>query len=423
MKIEQIKLPPSNIDAERAIIWILITYDDSVFYDLRLKSDHFFDEHLSKIYSIISSIKSKWNTIDINMIISSTDNDRIKDIVYDISSEIYSLSNVKTYEEEIYSCYVRRNIIRGMWNVIADCYENNDLSLILSKLSKASDFWALTQNKKFSECAIDIAMNIWENKNFISTYWFSDLDKILWWYIEWQLVIIWARPWVWKTLVWCNLIDSIVKRWVSWCFFTLEMTSTEISKRIIAKWAWVSMRAIDSDESCISKVHEETWKVLETWYDFDIVDWLFDYYSICVEIKRQAIKNWVKVVYIDYLWLIDYADWSRTDNTVYAVSQITKWMKRLAKEMWITIVMLCQLNRDWANWKPNKAQLRSSWSIEQDADVIMLLYQNYDDELHKKYIEFIVDKNRNWIESSVYLWVDKRTMSIYDVDQNECVHF
>ena len=91
--------------------------------------------------------------------------------------------------------------------------------------------------------------------------------------------------------------------------------------------------------------------------------------------------------------------------------------------MWITIVMLCQLNRDWANWKPNKAQLRSSWSIEQDADVIMLLYQNYDDELHKKYIEFIVDKNRNWIESSVYLWVDKRTMSIYDVDQNECVHF
>jgi replicative DNA helicase len=90
--------------------------------------------------------------------------------------------------------------------------------------------------------------------------------------------------------------------------------------------------------------------------------------------------------------------------------------------MWITIVLLSQLNRDGANGKPNKSQLRSSWSIEQDADVIILLYQDYDKPQHEKYVEFIIDKNRNWIETSLYLWVSKRVMMIYDVDQEECIH-
>lgn len=418
MWIEKLMQEPSNTKSEEALIGIILQ-NEMLYYNVRAKSEWFYDSNNSKIFKAIEDIKSKNQKLDISLLESYVwESDKL----YDIYSNIYSPSNLQVYENDIYSWYVRRNLIRWMKNIIADCYDSDDISKILSKLSKTTDFWALSKNKKLSECVIDIATSIWQDKNFIWSYWYRDLDKALWWYMEWQLVVIWARPWVWKTLVWCNLIDSLIKSWVNGCFFTLEMTANEISKRILSKWTWVSMRWLDIDKSKTEQVQIEAAKVLESWYDFEIVDWLFDYHSICIEIKRQAIKNDVKVVYIDYLWLIDYADWSKTDNTLYSISQITKWLKRLAKEMWITIVLLSQLNRDGANGKPHKAQLRSSWSIEQDADVIILLYQDYQKEEHEKYVEFIIDKNRNWIETSLYLWVSKKVMMIYDVDQEECIH-
>ena len=418
MWIEKLLQQPHNIKSEEALIGIILQ-NEMLYYNVRAKSERFYNPTTSRIFKAIEDIKSKNQRLDLSLLESYIWQ---SDKLYDLYSDIYSPSNLTVYENDIYSGYVRRNLIRWMKNIIADCYDSDDISKILSKLSKTTDFWALSKNRKLSECVIDIASSIWDDKNFIWSYWYRDLDKALWWYMQWQLVIIWARPWVWKTLVWCNLIDSLIKSWVNGCFFTLEMTANEISKRILSKWTWVSMRWLDVDKSKTEQVQTEAAKMLETWYDFEIVDWLFDYHSICIEIKRQAIKNDVKVVYIDYLWLIDYADWSKTDNTVYSISQITKWLKRLAKEMWITIVLLSQLNRDGANGKPNKSQLRSSWSIEQDADVIILLYQDYDKPQHEKYVEFIIDKNRNWIETSLYLWVSKRVMMIYDVDQEECIH-
>lgn len=419
MWIEKLIQEPHNLKSEEALIWIILQ-NEMLYYNIRAKSEWFYDPTTSKIFKAIEDIKSKNQRLDLSLLESYVWQ---SDKLYDLYSDMYSPSNLTVYENDIYSGYVRRNLIRWMKNIIAECYDTDDINRILSKLSKTTDFWALSKNKLLSECVIDIASSIWDDKNFIWYYWYRDLDKALWWYMEWQLVVIWARPWVGKTLVWCNLIDSLVKSWVNSCFFTLEMTANEISKRILSKWTWVSMRWLDLDKSKTEQVQTEAAKVLESWYDFEIVDWLFDYSSICIEIKRQAIKNDVKVVYIDYLWLIDYADGSKTDNTIYAISQITKWLKRLAKEMGITIVLLSQLNRDGANGKPHKAQLRSSWSIEQDADVIILLYQDYDKDWHENYVEFIIDKNRNWIETSLYLWVSKKVMMIYDVDQEECVHF
>lgn len=421
---DELKQLPHNLKAEEWLLSIVLS-DENKYYDTKAQSEWFYSDFHRNLFKAIKSIKGDWRKLDVGLVQQYLPEEQ-KELVREVYSNywmVYTSSNLKTYEQEIYNNYVQRSIIISMRNVVSDCYDWEDISKILTKISHATDFWSMEWSKKASDVIIDVAMNIGKNKNFISQYWYKDLDKALWWYVEWQLVIIGARPWVWKTLVASNFIDTLTEKKVPACFFTLEMTAEEIAKRILSKRSEVSMRALDSDESIVDKVQVKAGSMLESWYDFDIIDEMFEYSSICIEIKRQVIKNGCKVVFIDYLGLIDYADGWRTDNTLFAISQITKWFKRLAKEMGITIVLLSQLNRDGASGKPTKAQLRSSGSIEQDADVVILLYQDHDNDMHANYVNFIIDKNRNGVETSVFLGVEKRTMKIYDVDQSVAAHF
>ena len=134
-------------------------------------------------------------------------------------------------------------------------------------------------------------------------------------------------------------------------------------------------------------------------------------------------KKWVEVFYIDYLGIIGVKEW---ESRNLDVSKITRTLKLLAKELKVVIVALSQLNRQSEIWSkvPELSHLRDSWSIEQDADDIIMVarlkdiaddYDDYPEEEKRNILRFYVKKNRNWPVWFVDFKVNYAIMSLQDL--------
>ena len=141
--------------------------------------------------------------------------------------------------------------------------------------------------------------------------------------------------------------------------------------------------------------------------------------AIMNDIIRQVKKLWTKIIFIDYLWLIK-SNEKRWWNKAYEIQDITMALKSLAKDLNIWIVLFCQINR-WAekeNRRPIPSDLRDSGSIEQDADVVILLHRDLKDDINYMWIDWMREMTidlalqRNWPSDSFEVWYHWPTMTI-----------
>ena len=132
-------------------------------------------------------------------------------------------------------------------------------------------------------------------------------------------------------------------------------------------------------------------------------------------------KDWLDTVYIDYLQLLSL--WNAESNRTLEIGAFTRQLKLLAKELWITIFIGSQLNR-WVesrfDKRPLLSDLRASWSIEQDADIVFLMYREayYEPDLNEwdaKKLEINIAKHRNWSSEKFEVWFNCPTMEIFNL--------
>lgn len=365
---------------ERLIIaWLLTDYDGLIDF-MRIEP-----QDLDKPYDeILKVMKSEW-TWDIAILCSKSDKLDADDL-YELASEIiYSNpSDFEKYVGALKDMVDRQKLISVLQSSILNVKWYG--SLRETYLSIHNEFLKLEWETEASlKDLLQEIVNeyVWVEEVKIIPTWYKDLDNLIWGFEKWQVVVIGARPWIWKSMVAINLMLNNVKMWEKVALFSMEMLNKQTMRRMLALCSWVSVWKLKKwwnweETERVSKWCEEIDKMK---WNIHLIDNINSISEIEWRIRYLVHKHWVSIVYIDYLQLIKNPEIK--NNPVELVTNISQRFKQLALQLWITIVELSQLNRESDKSAVKRAsQLRWSGSIEQDADMIWILDKE-DEESNK----------------------------------------
>lgn len=330
----------------------------------------------------------------------------------ELTEIVPTTANIFQYATTVKNKSVLRRLIRT-WNEIIWFWYSEDekLNELLEKSEKA--LFSVTQtfirNKlvhineiltgRYEEFA-EVHENpdsIKENRVFTG---YSSLDGKLGWMKAWDMVVLAARPSMWKTAFALNLAQNIWYDKKNVAIFSLEMSKEQLTDRMIASAMWINSWKLakwELEDEEFMKIWEAMEKLSQAnIYIDDTAAWnLTDLKSKC---RRLKMESGLDLIIIDYLQLM--SNWNSM-NRVQEISEISRWIKALARELNCPIIALSQLSRQLES-RPDKrpimSDLRESWAIEQDADIIMMLYREeyYDEFTERKWVtDILIRKNRS----------------------------
>lgn len=375
---------------ERCVMaWLLTDYDNLIDFMKVQPSE------LEKPYDeILRIMKSEW-TWEIPLICSKS-NTLNADELYELASEVIYTNplDFQRYVEALKDIVDRERIVEILQNSVLNVKGFGSMREIY--LSIHREFMKLEEfnGDSVKDDLKDVVSEAhWEKIVKVIPTWYRDLDNLIWWF-EWgQIVVVWARPWIWKSMIAINLMMNNVRMWEKVALFSMEMMNKQIIRRLLALTSWISVWKLKTklewtELDRVNKWYEELKEQLNNMY---LIDNCWTIWEIEWKIRYLVHKCGVSIVYIDYLQLI--RNPQIKNNPVESITDISQRLKQLALQLWITIVELSQLNRDADKTIIKKAsQLRWSWSIEQDADMVWILDKE-DDEWNK--IELSVQKCRD----------------------------
>lgn len=245
---------------------------------------------------------------------------------------------------------------------------------------------------------------------------FADLDKLLCGFQASDLILLAARPSVGKTALALNMAVNAALRGKKIVVFSLEMSRQQLGSRILSSWSGINSQKMNSgqlekeDITRLSETANELSK-LKLYMDDTAGIGLLEMRS---KVRRLQHESGLDMIIIDYLQLMQ---GGRAENRQQEISEISRGLKAMARELKVPVMALSQLSRSVemrAEKKPQLSDLRESGSLEQDADVVMFLYRdeyyNRDDPTNENIAEVIVAKNRNGPTTAVRLHFDKLIM-------------
>lgn len=448
VSIEDLKLPPHNIEAEK---WVLsgVLMDNNILDicdNVSLHAQDFYSKEHQMIYEMITVLKNAHKTIDAVTLSDELAKKDYLDMIwginylYDLSWFLLSTSWCGEYAEIIKEKSILRKVLSVCQKMIGDVYDQWDTWEIMDQLEKK--IFDLTQTN-VSNKLVHIKELLWERVErymeivdnpeilergkVMST--FPALDDMLAWFKPWELIILAARPAMGKTALSLNIIiNAALEQKKSVAFFSLEMTKELIADRLLSTVSWIPMYKISKGQ-LDNEDFVQMWESMEVlWWSHIYVD---DVGSATLSQLRSKLRRLkieagsLDLVVIDYLQLMSGQGSKFEGNRVQEISQISRWLKELSKELSVPIIALSQLSR-WVesriDKRPQLSDLRESWSIEQDADVVIMIYREeyYDPEDPDKrgLTDLLVRKNRNGTVGEVTLFFDWPTMKfIQHADQ------
>ncbi len=394
---------PNNIEAEQAIIGSILISNE-IFDDINIiiNSNNFYDPMHQKIFKAIEKLiygGMLANPITLKNYFEN-ENDKINIPEYLVKITKFSTSNRQAieYSKLIYDLYVKRELIKISENTI-DSAKLNSLDQTGKSIIENSEkaLFDLAEKGSFGssiikfddalKLTIDMASNAYKNDEGIVGVpsGLRDLDDKLGGLHKSDLIIIAGRPSMGKTALATNIAFNAAKKIQdenkksSIAFFSLEMSSEQLSTRILAEQS-----RIKSNDIRRGRISEDQFdKFIETSKNINDLPLFIDEtpaISIAALSNRaRRIKriHGLDMVVVDYIQLMTAVN-SRRDGRVQEISEITQGLKALAKELSVPVLALSQLSRaveQRDNNKPQLADLRESGSIEQDADVVMFVYR------------------------------------------------
>ena len=388
------KVPPHSIEAEQAVLGALLQ-DWSAMADVvsHLRPERFYSLQNQIIYDALVKLYTKnvrGDTLSlINQLTEEGDLEKAGGAAYiaSLTNTVASAANIEYYSDIVNDRSTRRELIKISSELRADAFELNQDSKNLLDSAEKKIFAIAERNettvihdvKNIMIREIEIIDARYKSKNQFTGVpsGFSYLDSLTSGFQKSELIIIGARPSIGKTALALSMMQHIaLERKIPCGFFSLEMPYESIGMRILSMEAHVDMSRIRSGllkREDVMKIQDAAGRWFEApLYTVDTPNMrLLDLRSMA---RRMVANHGVKIIFIDYIGLIT------TENTnapVYEqISEVSKSLKALARELEIPIVALCQVARDAEGNEPNLAQLRGSGSIEQDADVVMFIHRN-----------------------------------------------
>ena len=390
---------------ERKILACLIMDYDWLIDLMDIPSEYFTGDNKE----LITIMRKTWTSDPV--ILASKSMNLSKEEIRDIASETLWVSEFENYIRQLKDLISRDKLSYNLRKIVAEIWDWKELNDIYSELNKLKI--DVEENSDLSKALFEIIEEIdWTKEVKIIPTWYRDLDNLIWWFEPWQVIVIGARPWVWKSMFAINMIGKNIQAWEKVALFSLEMKNKQVLRRLLAlnSWVWVRKLKKKVEWENLTKVQEWFAKLTNQLDNFSCVDDLHNIWEVERKIRFLVNKKWVSIVYLDYLQLIKNPDFN---NQIEWLTDMSQRLKQLALNLNITIVELSQLNRESDKSIVKKAsQLRWSWSIEQDADMVRILDKS--DEESKR-VQVSVQKCRDWRIGDIELQQISDIMLISDL--------
>jgi replicative DNA helicase len=399
-KVPRDKTPPHDDELERAALGSMLFHADATDAATRnhLQVGDFYSRAHQRIFDAILSLDGKGLRSDIQTVIQELkQNGKLDEAggaayVSSLTTVIPSSANIEYYVQSILDHSLRRALLRVAGEIgVASYDESRDSPEILEEVEQS--IFELRDNRqalsfhKIDEVlsrAIEKIDEAWRTKKTITGLptGFEKLDEMTAGFQDSDFVIIGARPSIGKTALALNMAAHIAFRHHKpIAFFSLEMSDIALTQRLISSESKVDGKNLRSgylSSEDIRNIINVSGRMSET--PFYIVDTpnmkLLDLRSQARKLRAQ---EKVEIIFVDYLGLIGHENNALPRHE--QISEISRSLKSLARELKIPIVVLCQLNREMERTgqgqPPTLANLRDSGSIEQDADLVLFLHKKF----------------------------------------------
>ena len=429
------KIPPHDIEAEQAILGSMLIDKDAVINAIEvLKEEDFYREDNKTIYSAMLSLYARSEPIDIITVKAELESlgkfEQVGGLEYlaSLPDKVPTTANAMKYIKIVEEKSTLRNLIKTANEIIELGYDpTEDVSDIMEGAEKKI-FNIMQNNDKKSYSSIkDILVDsftqleeLYNRKQHITGVpsGFTELDYKTAGFHGSDLVLIAARPAMGKSAFALNIAtNAAVRGNVPVVIFSLEMSKEQMVNRILCSEAMV-----DSNKVRTGKLEEDDWTKLagsigplsdaEIYIDDTPGISVMEIRAKCRKLKLE--KN-IGMVVIDYLQLVQGSN-KRNGSREQEISEISRSLKILAKELNVPVIALSQLSRaveQRPDHRPMLSDLRESGAIEQDADIVIFLYRDdyYNKDSEKKDIaEVIIAKHRGGSLGTVeLLWLGSYT--------------
>lgn len=410
-----LRRPPSSIEAEQALLSAIITNNRAMEKVSEfLRPEHFVELSHKKIYATCARLIEKGHLADVitlkNYLSQSGELENVGGVDYlmNLANNSASSTSVEAYGRLIYECALKRELIEIGENIKNNAYGDSDndgeiltpnaqIQIAEEKLyNLATDGSAdkgPTNFGKTLQSTLETIQSAYQSDGSISgiSTGFNDLDKIIGGLHSSDLIIIAGRPAMGKTAFALNIAFNVANEVLNKrgpdklqgpvVFFSLEMSQDQLATRILSSSAEVPGNKIRNgsiSEDEFNRITEHS-RALETLPLF--IDDTPDLSVSAIRTRARRLKRQhgkLSAILIDYIQLLNSPGGRKSENRVLEISEMTRGLKMLAKELEVPVIALSQLSRAVDNRddkKPQLSDLRESGSIEQDADMVMFVYR------------------------------------------------
>ena len=423
---DALRLPPQSIEAEQSILGAMML-DNSIIDDLstEVEARDFYRSDHQKIYREILRLAELSEAADVLTVSESLTNqgelEKIGGLAYlgTLAKNTPNTGNAKSYARIVRERAILRRLIEGGNDIIKTAYQTDGKTPAEVLDYAESMIFEIAKNNNAAKAdfrridsllteAIDKIDELSKNPQAVTgvSTGFIDLDKQTSGLQGGDLVVVAGRPSMGKTAFAMNLSEyAAISQKLPVAIFSMEMPGAQLATRMLG-----SLSRVDSTKLRSGQLNTEDWRkltsVLGILQDKNI--YIDDTPALSpLEVRTRARRlaleheHGLGLIMIDYLQLMRGNDSDRNENRTLEISNITRSLKSLAKELDCPVVVLSQLNRSLeqrTDRRPVMSDLRESGAIEQDADLIMFIYRHevYEPKTDKKGIaEIIIGKQRN----------------------------
>lgn len=439
---KRLRTPPQNVDAEKALLGAIILKPDSM-HDISVSvyPESFFADKHREIYRAILEIFMKGDPIDILSVTTVLKRhdmlERVGGATYvtELVEVVPAAGNAHYYSEQVQNKAVLRGLIHAADDIAEMAYsdpDNIDETLDQAE-KKVYNVTNTTSAQKFTSIGSALT-EAWERFEHLNANQdahrgvptgFTSLDNILAGLQKSDLVILAARPSMGKTAFALDLArNSSLKSNASVGIFSLEMSNQQLVDRMLAAEAGVDSwklrtgklkndQEFDAVQNAMAKLSEA-----RIFIDDQAGNNILRMRSVSRRLKNE---HGLDLIIVDYLQLMSPTSTRASDSMVQQVTEISRSLKILARELEVPVLALSQLSRavEQRGGKPRLSDLRDSGSIEQDADVVMFIHR--EDKINKEserpnIAEILVEKHRNGPVGSCELYFDDKHVRFLNLD-------
>lgn len=415
------RVPPQNLEAEQALLGAVLLQSETLITAMEhVRTEDFYDKSHQLIYDSMIELGEESQPIDLITLTSRLkDKGELEDIggvsyLAKLAHAVPTAANVEYYARIIEEKSMVRRLIRTATQIVSEGYTNaEDVGGMLSDAER--NILEISNRRSGSGfIAIrDVLMEVFDKVELLSQNkgnttgipsGFADLDKMTAGFQRNDLIIVAARPSVGKTAFALNIAQNVaIRAKQTVAIFSLEMSAPQLVQRMICAEANLDASVMRTGEF----KSDDDWSKLtmgiaalseaEIYIDDTPGITVADIRSKCRRLQKE---KGLGMIVIDYLQLI-HGRGKSGENRQQEVSEISRTLKQIARELEIPVIALSQLSRgveQRQDKRPMMSDLRESGSIEQDADIVAFLYRDdyYNQETEKKnIIEIIIAKQRN----------------------------